>query len=85
MLGLSSKYIEKIPDDGMCGQSDEDRWGFPYSYLDNWIRSGGKLTNDIDKKIISMHKAAMHKIKAVSLPHPIYLPEGSHYLLEEFR
>lgn len=82
-LGLPEKFIEKAPDDGMCGQTDEDRWGFKYMYLDNWIRSGGNIITDTDKKIVEMHKNAMHKIKAITLPHPIYRPEGSHYLTEE--
>ena len=83
MLGVNPNFIEKIPDDGMCGQYDEERWGFTYLYLDSWIRGGGKIETETDAKIVSMHQKALHKIKAVTLPHPKYHPEGSHTLLEE--
>lgn len=79
-LGVSAKYIEKAPDDGMCGLTDEDRWGFTYAYLDAWLRRGGKCENETDRKILQMHLAALHKIMAVNLPHPHYEPDGSHYL-----
>lgn len=83
VLGVNPNFIEKIPDDGMCGQYDEERWGFTYLYLDSWIRGGGKIETETDAKIVSMHQKALHKIKAVTLPHPKYYPAGSHTLLEE--
>lgn len=79
-LGVRAEYIEKAPDDGMCGQTDEDRFGFTYAYLDAWLRRGGKCENETDKKILEMHIAALHKILAVNIPHPTYNPEGSHFL-----
>lgn len=79
-LGVLSDYIEKAPDDGMCGQTDEDRFGFSYAYLDAWLRRGGGCENETDKKILQMHLGAIHKIASVVIPHPLYLPEGSHPL-----
>lgn len=80
-LGVRPDFIQKPPDDGMCGQTDEERWGFSYDYLDAWLRRGGKCENETDKKILEMHIAAAHKLFAVQLPHPIYQPEGSHALM----
>lgn len=80
-LGVLPEFIEKAPDDGMCGQTDEERWGFSYSYLDAWLRRGGKCENETDKKILEMHIGAWHKLAAVHLPHPSYTPVGSHSLL----
>lgn len=80
-LGVDKRFIEKAPDDGMCGQTDEDRWGFTYAYLDAWLRSTRGHENETDRKIIQMHQVAMHKLLAVKLPHPQYLPEG-HRLIE---
>lgn len=79
-LGVKEEFIEKAPDDGMCGQTDEDRWGFTYAYLDAWLRRGGRCENETDRKILQMHLAALHKLMAVELPHPTYEPEGSHIL-----
>lgn len=42
MLGLPEKYVNKVPDDGLSGQSDEEKLGFSYSQLDNLIRKGEK-------------------------------------------
>ena len=79
-LGVKPEYIEKAPDDGMCGQTDEERFGFSYSYLDAWLRRGGGCENETDKAILTMHLGAIHKIAAVQIPHPEYRPEGSHSL-----
>lgn len=80
-LGVRPDFIEKAPDDGMCGQTDEDRWGFCYSYLDAWLRRGGGCENETDKQILEMHISAWHKLAAVLLPHPSYTPVASHQLL----
>lgn len=79
-LGVPAEFIEKAPDDGMCGKTDEEKFGFSYDYLDAWIRRGGRCENETDKKIITMHLKALHKIPTVSFPHPKYLPDGSHSL-----
>lgn len=79
-LGVRPEFIEKTPDDGMCGMSDEQRWGFSYEYLDAWIRRGGKCENETDAKILRMHKAALHKIKPIHLESVPYQPDGSHFL-----
>lgn len=81
-LGVAQEFVEKTPDDGMCGQTDEDRWGFTYAYLDAWLRSQRGHENETDKKIIQMHQFAMHKLLAVELPHPAYAPVG--HKLKEF-
>lgn len=79
-LGVRQDFIEKAPDDGMCGQTDEERWGFSYAYLDAWLRRAGTCDNETDKHILEMHIAAAHKLFAIQLPHPVYQPDGSHHL-----
>lgn len=76
VLHLPEKFIEKAPDDGMCGFTDEERWGFTYADLDAYLR-GLVIPTDVQVKIDKMHAAAMHKIEAVTLPHPHYAPAGS--------
>jgi NAD+ synthase len=36
-LGLPKDLAYKVPSDGMCGQSDEDKMGFTYQELDDYI------------------------------------------------
>ncbi len=40
VLGLPEVLIEKVPIDGLCGQTDEDKLGFTYEVLDHYIREG---------------------------------------------
>ena len=39
-LGLPEDLIEKVPIDGLCGQTDEEKLGFTYEALDRYIREG---------------------------------------------
>lgn len=59
MLGLPRELVYKIPDDGLSGQSDEDKLGFSYEELDKYIREGKK--GDKFDKISHMHKISQHK------------------------
>ena len=70
-LGLPKEFVEKIPEDGMSGLSDEEKLGFTYAELDRYIRTGE--IDDLAKKekIERLHKANLHKI----LPMPRYEKE----------
>ena len=74
-LGMPEKAMRKAPHDGMCGQTDEDRWGFTYADLDSYLR-GGELNDDMVEKIERMHRRAAHKYNIV-LPSVEYALEGS--------
>ena len=47
-LGLPEDLIEKVPIDGLCGQTDEEKLGFTYEMLDRYIREG--ICEDVEKK-----------------------------------
>lgn len=59
LLGLPDRLVNKIPDDGLSGQSDEEKLGFSYAELDNFIRHGKK--GEKFDKISHMHKISQHK------------------------
>ena len=61
-LGLPKELIEKIPDDGMCGQSDEEKLGFTYAVLDKYIRTGEIEDLNTKNKIDRLHLAGLHKL-----------------------
>jgi NAD+ synthase len=69
-LRLPSRFIDKIPADGLCGQTDEDNLGFTYDTLDTYIRTGFCADADIKAKIDRLHKINLHKIR----PMPIFEP-----------
>ena len=58
-MGLPEKLVYKVPSDGLSGKSDEEKLGFSYKNLDEFIRQG-KLSSDHDK-ILRMHKNSEHK------------------------
>ena len=62
-LGLASKFIDKIPIDGLCGKTDEDNLGFTYEILDKYIREGICEVEQIKEKIDRLHSMNLHKVK----------------------
>lgn len=67
-LGLPSEFIEKTPEDGLSGKSDEDNMGFTYAVLDKYIQTGEIEDKAIKEKIDKMHAANLHKL----LPMPSF-------------
>jgi NAD+ synthase len=61
-LGLPSKFIDKMPADGLSGLSDEDNLGFTYNVLDKYIREGVCKDKAVKDKIDSLHKNNLHKL-----------------------
>lgn len=61
-LGISRDLVHKKPSDGLCGLCDEDRFGFSYEDLDEFIVTGAIADDASREKIIRMHNAALHKL-----------------------
>lgn len=55
VLDLPQHLADKVPSDGLCGKTDEDSFGFKYSVLDHYVRTGEiddpELKKVIDNKI----------------------------------
>ena len=62
-LGLPSVFVDKIPEDGMSGKSDEEKLGFTYEVLDKYIRTGEIDNLETKEKIDRLHKMNLHKIE----------------------
>ena len=60
---LPLELIEKTPSDGLCGKTDEDKFGFTYETLDRYIRTGEFEDELIKKKIDEMHEKNLFKFK----------------------
>jgi len=69
-LNLDSIFVDKIPEDGMSGKSDEERMGFTYAVLDRYIRSGEIDDPEVKALIDKKHAANLHKLR----PMPAYDP-----------
>ena len=82
-LGLDRKYTRKVPDDGLCGQTDEDKLGFTYEDLDKLIRYGDG-NSELDKKVSNLYEKNKFKLDTVQIPYPKmpwrnYVPEIGHW------
>lgn len=64
-LGLPHELVHKTPSDGMSGKSDEDKLGFTYEELDEYIFTG-ECSDEARKKIEKLHRANIHKL--LSMP-----------------
>lgn len=63
VLGLPDRLVDKVPADGLCGQTDEEKFGFTYDILDKYIRTGEIDNEEIKEKIDSMHKKNLFKLE----------------------
>jgi NAD+ synthase len=67
-LGLPSMFIDKVPEDGLSGLTDEENMGFSYGVLDKLIREGECEDPAIKKKIDDLRQNNRHKLN----PMPFY-------------
>lgn len=70
-LGLPENLVEKLPSDGLSGMSDEDKLGFTYAVLDEYIRTGACREEEAKARIDRLHQINAFKLK----PIPCFVPE----------
>lgn len=63
VLGLPARLVEKVPSDGLCGSSDEDRLGFTYDTLDRYIRTGEIDDPATKERIDTLHARNLFKLE----------------------
>ncbi len=64
MPEIPRDLVEKAPSDGLTGKTDEDKIGFTYDALDNYLRGRGN-EGDIDKKIEERIFSTLFKRKPI--------------------
>lgn len=64
-LGLPTMLVEKEPSDGLCGKTDEDSFGFTYSVLDKYIRTGEIDDSLTKERIDRLHKNNLFKTQPI--------------------
>lgn len=67
-LGLPAQFVDKVPEDGLSGMTDEEKLGFSYAVLDKYIREGVCEDAAVKEKIDRLHRLNLHKIT----PMPCY-------------
>lgn len=69
-LNLPYYLVHKTPADGMSGKSDEDKIGFSYEELDNYLSRQGTVSENVIKQIERMHRANAHKVERMPTFNP---------------
>jgi len=64
-LNLPQKFINKVPEDGLSGLSDEENLGFTYDTLDKYIREGICDDTAVKEKIDRLHLLNKHKLELI--------------------
>ena len=81
-LGLPDDWVDKTPDDGLPNSSpDEEKFGFTYRVLDEYIRTGRCDDEEVKAKIDARHDKNVFKLLAVRIPS--YKPFGKRTLAEQ--
>lgn len=62
-LGIPAEFIEKKPEDGLSGKTDEDNLGFSYETLDEYLLEGKEPDESTLANIERRHKANLHKLE----------------------
>lgn len=70
-LGLPSVLVDKVPIDGLCGQTDEEKLGFTYDALDAYIRDGVAPEPEVKTRIDRLYALNRFKVRFMDVfPYP---------------
>lgn len=64
-LGIPEHLIKKTPADGLTDKTDEEKYGFSYQVLDDYIRTGICEDYKVKEKIDRMHRNSRHKFEEI--------------------
>lgn len=73
VLGLPAELVHKLPSDGLSGMGDEEKLGFTYAVLDEYVLTGVCEDPATKEKIDRLHRINLHKLKLM----PAYEPDRS--------
>lgn len=61
-IGVPEKVVNKTPDDGLSGLSDEDKLGVKYSEIADVLENNGRnIDENTKKRILKLHEINLHK------------------------
>ena len=61
-IGVPDDIVDKVPDDGLSGLSDEDKLGVKYAEIADVIENNGQNVSEVAKKKIEvLHNNNLHK------------------------
>ena len=79
VMGLPADLVHKTPSDGLSGQDDEQKLGFTYATLDNYVLTGECEDEATKAKIDRLHVINLHKLRLM----PAFMPGVSDRMVPE--
>lgn len=76
-LGVPEKILKKAPNDGLGGQTDEEKMGIKYSQIAEMIETGS-TDEEVKEEILKRFRNSKHKREVV----PVYKFERNNFLFE---
>jgi len=73
-LGLPARFVDKEPEDGLSGMTDEENLGFSYGALDALIRGGDCESAALRARIGALRRAGLHKLEPIPRCEPRAAP-----------
>lgn len=73
-MNIPKELVYKTPSDGMSGMSDEEKLGFSYDDLDNYIRGTGDIAEDVKEKIDAAHNNPNTAKKLIIKENDCFMP-----------
>ncbi len=64
-LGVTKAVVHKAPTDGLSGKTDEQKIGFTYEALNEYMETGSIDNEHIQNTIEKMHSASRHKFQTI--------------------
>lgn len=64
-LGIPEEYLIKVPTDGLCGKTDEEKLGFTYPVLNRYIRTGEIDDPAVKARIDHLHEINLFKERVI--------------------
>lgn len=64
-LKVPKELVHKEPSDGLSGMSDEDKLGFTYASLDDYIMNGRCDDDKLKERFDYLHKINLHKLEVI--------------------
>ena len=69
IIGVPDRIINKAPNDGLGGKTDEEKLGVTYNQIEEYIKNGTCNNQEADLKIEKLHKQTEHKRKSIPIYH----------------
>jgi NAD+ synthase len=82
-MGVPREWVDKIPEDGLVGTSDEDALGVTYKQIDEFVTTGKLDNKEAKDRIVSLINKSAFKLRPMAAFRPTLEDLHSFYTVAE--